>query len=300
LTARQSLSADAAADRLCAAVVIRERLVPISPGRLFEEDPMMRTTLGCWTAVLLVPLAAGLAAAAEVKTMETTLKSSGEEVKAFLAEPAGKGPFPAIVVIQEWWGLNDWIKENAKRLAGHGYVCLAPDLYHGKVTDDPNVAGQLLKGLPQDRALGDLKAAVTKLTHKENVKKDRIGVIGWCMGGGYALQLALHDKRVKACTMCYGRVVTEPEALKPLNAAVLGIFGAEDRGILPKDVHKFEAAMKEAGKEVAGIHIYKNAGHGFMRPSNGPDKENPAYQQEAAKDAWKQIDKFFAMTLKEK
>src|SRR5205807_759753 len=104
--------------------------------------------------------------------------------------------------------LNDWIKENAQRLAGHGYVCLAPDLYHGKVTDDPRVAGQLLKGLPKDRAVRDLKAAVGTLAAMDNVKKGDIGVIGWCMGGGYALQLALHDKRVKACAMCYGPVVT--------------------------------------------------------------------------------------------
>jgi len=260
---------------------------------------MMRTALGCWTAVLFLPLAAG-PAAAKVKTMETTIKSGGEEVKAFLAEPEGKGPFPAIVVIQEWWGLNDWIKKNAERLAAKSYVCLAPDLYHGKVTDDPAVAGQLAKGLPHDRALGDLKAAVNKLAHMENVSKDEIGVIGWCMGGGYALQLALNDKRVKACAMCYGRVVTAADDLKPLNATVLGIFGEEDRGIKPEDVRKFEAALKEAGKEVAGIHIYKNAGHGFMRPSNGPDKENPAYNEEGAKDAWKQIDTFFAKTLKGK
>ncbi len=258
---------------------------------------MMHRTSSWWLAVVLLPLVAGVAAAAEVKTMDITLKSGDEEIKAFLAEPEGNGPFPGVVVIQEWWGLTDWIKENAKHLAEQGYVALAPDLYHGKATDDPKVAGQLAKGLPQDRAVRDLKAAVSALVERDNVKKDRIGTIGWCMGGGYALQLALQDERVTACAMCYGRVVTDAEKLKPLQATVLGIFGEEDKGIKPEAVHEFETALKEAGKKIEGIHIYKGAGHGFMRPGGGPDNKNPAYQEEAAKDAWKQIDKFFAKTL---
>jgi carboxymethylenebutenolidase len=236
---------------------------------------------------------------ADVRTTDVTLKSGDEEIKAFLAEPEGDGPFPGVVVIQEWWGLNDWIKENAKRLAGQGYVALAPDLYHGKVTDDPKVAGQLSRGLSHDRALQDLKASVDKLTSMANVKKARLGTIGWCMGGGFALQLALHDERIKACTICYGRVVTNPNELKSLQATVLGIFGEEDKGIPPEMVHKFEEALKEADKKVEAIKIYK-AGHGFMRPTNGPDKKNPVYREEEANDAWKQIEAFFAKGLAEK
>src|SRR5436305_12775257 len=95
---------------------------------------------------------------AQVKTSDITIKSGDEEIKAFLAVPEGKGPFPAIVVIQEWWGLTDWIKDNAKRLAAQGYVTLAPDLYRGKIADSPATAKQLLSGMPQDRAIRDLKA----------------------------------------------------------------------------------------------------------------------------------------------
>jgi carboxymethylenebutenolidase len=258
----------------------------------------MRRSATIGLAVLL-PLLGASVARAEVKSSDVTLKSGGEEIKAFLAEPEGDGSFPAVVVIQEWWGLNDWIKENAKRLAGLGYVALAPDLYHGKVTDDPKVAGQLSKGLPQDRALRDLKASIDKLAGMPNVKKDRIGTIGWCMGGGFALQLALHDERVRACTICYGRLVTNANQLKPLHATVLGIFGEEDKGIPPDTVHKFEEAMKDAEKKVEGIHIYR-AGHGFMRPTNGPDQKNPVYREEAANDAWKRIEAFFAKMLAEK
>jgi carboxymethylenebutenolidase len=255
----------------------------------------MRRTLGIWAAVLFPLLAAG-SAAADVKSREVSFKSGDEEIKGFLAEPDGKGPFPAVVVIQEWWGLNDWIKENAKRLAGQGYVALAPDLYRGKVTDDPKVASQLLQGLPRDRAVRDLKAAVSTLAAKDNVQKDHIGAIGWCMGGGYALQLAQNDDRVKACVICYGRVVTDPKELKSLNAAVLGVFGEDDKGIPADGVRAFEKALGTAGKKVERINIYKGAGHGFMRPANGSMK-NPEYREEQAKDAWKQIDAFFAKTL---
>jgi carboxymethylenebutenolidase len=256
----------------------------------------MQRTPRFWLAALLLPLTAGLAGA-DVKTRDITFKSADEEIKGFLAEPEGKGPFPAVVVIQEWWGLNDWIKENVKRLAGQGYVALAPDLYRGKVTDDRAVAGQLLKGLPRDRALRDLKAAVGVLANRSDVKKDRIGAIGWCMGGGYALQLALNDPRIHAMAMCYGAVVTDPDQLKPLDAAVLGIFGADDKGISANSVREFEAALKKAGKKNEHIEIYSKAGHGFMRPANGPGKPNPEYRETQAKDAWKRIDAFFAKEL---
>jgi carboxymethylenebutenolidase len=245
----------------------------------------------------IVALVLGVQARAEVKTREVTFPSGKEEVKGFLAEPEGKGPFPAVVVIQEWWGLNDWVKDQAKRLAEQGYVALAPDLYRGKVTDDMRVASALRKGMPEDRALRDLKGAVDFLAARDNVNKEKIGSIGWCMGGALSLQLALNDKRVSACAICYGAVVTKPEALKGLNASVLGIFGKEDKGIPIKNVRAFGAALKDAGKTVEGINEYE-AGHGFMREKNGPDKANQEYRADEAKAAREAIDKFFAKTLK--
>ena len=254
---------------------------------------MLHRTVGFLAVVALLAATAPAVQAAEVKGKMITFKSGEEEIKGFLVEPEGKGPFPAIVVIQEWWGLTDWIKDNAKRLAEQGYVCLAPDLYRGKVATTPEMARQLIQGMPQDRALRDLKAAVDTLASNPKVDKERIGSLGWCMGGGLSLQLALHDKRDKACALCYGRVVTDADKLKSLNGPVLGVFGAKDRGIPPADVRKFEAALKEAGKTVERIHIFPNADHGFMRGGG-----NRAYNEEAAKEAWSEIDKFFAKTLK--
>jgi carboxymethylenebutenolidase len=235
-------------------------------------------------------------ALAQVKSSDITFKSGDEQIKGFLAEPDGKGPFPAVVVIQEWWGLNDWIKDNAKRLAAQGYVALAPDLYRGKVTDDRAVASQLLKGMPQDRALRDLKAAVDVLAKKDNVKKDKIGSIGWCMGGGLSLRLSLNEPQVVACVICYGPVVSDANMLKPLAASVLGIFGEDDKGIPAAGVRQFEEALKKAGKKVDQVKIYKGAGHGFMRAMNGPTK-NPEHREAETKDAWALIDKFFAREL---
>src|SRR3954452_7539579 len=140
---------------------------------------------------VLVASAFPAVAAADVTTKDVTLKSGKDEIMGFLAVPEGKGPFPAVVVIQEWWGLNDWIKDQARRLAKQGYVALAPDLYRGKVATDPAGAQKLMKGMPQDRALRDVRAATDYLAGLDNVNKDKLGVIGWCMGGGLALQASL-------------------------------------------------------------------------------------------------------------
>jgi carboxymethylenebutenolidase len=249
----------------------------------------------CIVSAVLVLAILASPAMAQVKTHTVTFQSGDEKIKGFLAVPSGEGPFPAVVVIQEWWGLNDWIKENAKRLAAKGYVALAPDLYRGKVTDNPKVASQLVKGLPPDRAVRDLKGAVTYLASRKDVKKEHIGSIGWCMGGGYSLQLAMKDDRVQACVMCYGRVVTDPEELKTFKTKLLGIFGEEDKGIPVKGVRAFEKGLKENG--MAAVHIFKGAGHGFMREKNG-DRENPAYREVQAREAWQEIEAFFAKSLK--
>jgi carboxymethylenebutenolidase len=256
----------------------------------------MRCTRRFWIALALVPLLAGTAAA-QVKTRMITIKSGDEDIQAFLAEPEGKGPHPGLVVIQEWWGLNDWIKDNAKRLAAKGFVALAPDLYRGKVATEMKTAAALAKGLPADRAVRDLKASVDYLAAQPNVDKGRIGSIGWCMGGGYSLQLALADPRIMACVICYGRVINDPDKLKSLKAKVIGVFGVEDKGIPAAGVREFEATLRKVGVKTEAFHLFNGAGHGFMREGTSA-LPNPAYREMQAREAWQIIEGFLVRNLK--
>ena len=149
-------------------------------------------------------------------------KSGDETVQGMLYTPAGNGPFPALVVVHEYWGLNDWVKEQASKLADQGYVSLAVDLYRGKVATTPDMAHEIMRGVPEDRAKRDLHAAVEFLKAQPDVRKDRIGSIGWCMGGGYALDVALQEPDLAATVINYGHLATDPDALKKINASILG------------------------------------------------------------------------------
>lgn len=239
--------------------------------------------------LLLLAMTAS-AFAAEGKAV--TYKSGDETVSGVLYMPQGKGPFPALIVIHEWWGLNDWVREQASKLADQGYVALAIDLYRGKVASTPEVAHELMRGVPEDRAARDLHAAFAFLQSQSNVKKDRIGSIGWCMGGGYSLDVALSEPQLQAAVMNYGHLATDPAALGKIHAEILGIFGAKDQGIPVEDVKKFEADLKKAGKDVE-IVIYPDAGHAFENPNN-----KSGYRPADAADAWKHTVKFLADTLK--
>jgi carboxymethylenebutenolidase len=219
-------------------------------------------------------------------------KSGDETVQAMLYIPAGRGPFPAIIVIHEYWGLNDWVKEQASKLADQGYQALTIDLYRGKVATTPDMAHELMRGVPEDRAKRDLHAAFEFLQSQPNVKKERMGAIGWCMGGGYSLDVALQEPTLAADVINYGHLATDPEALKKINAPILGLFGGQDRGITPDDVHKFETAMKQLGKKI-DVKIYDAAGHGFENPNN-----KDGYRADDAADAWKRTVSFLADTLK--
>ena len=225
-------------------------------------------------------------------SLPVSYKSGDETVNAILYTPQGKGPFPAIVVIHEWWGLNDWVKEEASKLADQGYMALAIDLYRGKVATTPDEAHEIMRGVPQDRATRDLLAATGYLRAQKNVDPKRVGSIGWCMGGGYSLDLALNDPKLKAAVINYGHLATEEASLKKIDAAILGIFGGQDRGIPVVDVNKFESQLKATGK-TAEIHIFPDAGHGFENPNN-----KQGYRADDAAQAWKLTVDFLANHLK--
>src|SRR5579862_345967 len=240
--------------------------------------------------LLALTLLAVSALAADSKTV--SYKSGDETVQAIQYTPAGKGPFPALIVIHEWWGLNGWVKDQASKLADQGYVALALDLYRGKVATTPDEAHEIMRGVPEDRAKRDLHAAFDFLKSQPNVKKDRIGSIGWCMGGGYSLDVALEEPGLKADVINYGHLVTDPSSVEKINASILGIFGAQDRGIPVEDVKKFESLLKDKGKKVEVV-IYPDAGHAFENPNN-----KAGYRPDDANDAWKRTVDFFSSTLK--
>jgi carboxymethylenebutenolidase len=239
---------------------------------------------------MFVILFAVLSFAADGKTV--SYKSGDEAVQAVLYTPAGKGPFPALVVIHEWWGLNDWVKDQASKLADQGYVALALDLYRGKVAATPDIAHELMRGLPEDRAKRDLHAAVEFLQSQPNVRKDRIGSIGWCMGGGYSLDVALQEPSLAATVINYGHLATDADALQKIHAPILGLFGGQDHGITPDDVHQFEHALTKSGKKVE-IKIYADAGHAFENPNN-----KDGYRAQDAADAWQRTICYLAENLK--
>ena len=236
-------------------------------------------------------LAAGSSLAMTGKTV--SYKSGDETVSGYLALPAGAGKHPALVVVHEWWGLNDWVRAKADRFSRDGYVVLALDLYRGKTAGpNPDLAHQLMRGMPEDRALRDLKAAFDYLASRDDVDPSRIGSIGWCMGGGYSLALAIEEPKLAACVVDYGRLVTDPATIARIQAPLLGNFGAEDQGIPPASVEAFEKQAKAAGKSV-DFKIYAGAGHGF---ASNPDPK--VYKPSAARDADARADAFLAKYLK--
>ncbi len=230
----------------------------------------------------------------EVSTRWVLHLSGKDTVRAYLAVPHGEGPFPAIILIHEWWGLNDWMKDNAKDFARHGYVALAVDLYHGRVATSSDEAHELMRGLPEDRAAKDIRSAFAYLSQRNDVERQRIGSIGWCMGGGYSLVAALTIPELAAAVVCYGRLVSEPEEIKKINCPVLGIFGEADRGIPPASVKAFEREAQKLDKQVRTA-IYPKVGHAFMNPNN-----KSGYDAETAAEAWQRIFAFLDAKLKTK
>jgi carboxymethylenebutenolidase len=230
--------------------------------------------------------------AATGKTETVSYKSGSETVSGFLVAPEASGKHPAIIAIHEWWGLNDWVKEEAQKYAAQGYMVLAVDLYRGKVATTPDDAHILMRGLPDDRGLRDLEAAYTYLSSRPDVDASKIGSIGWCMGGGWSLKLAVDQPKLAACVVNYGMLPTDPATIAKIKAPVMGNFGADDRGIPPDSVNAFESSMKADGK-TTDIKIYTGAGHAFENPNN-----KDGFRPEATADASKRISGFFDKYLK--
>ena len=231
---------------------------------------------------------------ADAATSTVTFQGDPVTVSAFLAEPPGKTPKPAVVVIHEWWGLNDHIKDIAQRLAREGYVALAPDLYSvlgHTVTKDAGEAAKLMESLPSQQALKDLNAATRYLTTLPCVDPLKIGVIGFCMGGTFALMMAAHNSDIKASVPFYGQV-PPTDSLKYVVAPILYIHGGLDQWIPQREAERLSQGLKQFGKP-GEVKIYPDCPHAFFN-----DTRPEVYKPQQAQDAWQRVLKFFATYLR--
>jgi carboxymethylenebutenolidase len=219
-------------------------------------------------------------------------QDDGTILYGYLAIPDTPGPHPAVLLIHEWWGLNEGIVVLADALAAEGYTVLAADAYRGKVTSQIPRALYLRLTTPEEQVFSDLVAGLAHLRGLESVNAGRVASMGFCFGGGQSLQLGLRESENLAMTIIYyGRLVTEPELLRPLTNSqpVLGVFAENDQQIFVDDVLEFEAALDSLGI-TNQITIYPNVGHGFI------NKEN-FNQPGTAGDAWQEAIDFLDENL---
>ncbi len=214
------------------------------------------------------------------------------KVQGYLAQPRAKGTYPGVVMIHEWWGLNDNIRDMAKLLANEGYVVLAVDIYEGAVAETSEEAGKLAGAARENvqKSVANMRSAVAYLQTLPNVQKDKIGSMGWCFGGQQSLNLALASDDLAGTVIYYGNLTDNKEQLQNINWPVLGIFGAEDGGIPVESVKSFETALNEL--EIKNnIHIYPGVGHAFANPSGS------RYAPKETLDAWKKTVDFLNTNL---
>ena len=224
-------------------------------------------------------------------------KDGKTKVRLYFAYPQNlskDNPVPALVVLQEWWGINDDMQQRTREFAKHGYYAVAPDLFGGQVTDNPLQAAKLKEQMKNPVAMVDMRTGLDLLSEEIGngvVDAKRVGAIGWCMGGEQCLLLSLADPRIKATAIFYGPLVPDADRLKSLQGPVLGIFGNDDKAPSPTDVEKFRQGLSAAGKTDVTIYQYDGVGHAFASPS--ADKlglYNPDKAQEAWAKWWQWLD----------
>jgi carboxymethylenebutenolidase len=218
---------------------------------------------------------------------------NNQQITGYIARPANQNkPLPALIVIHEWWGLNDNIKAMTERLAGEGYVALAVDLYQGKVADNPQKARELVTNAfaNSEQLKDNIRLAYQYLDRQE--KAPKIGTIGWCFGGHWSLKTALlFPQEIDATVIYYGgNLETNPEILQPLEMPILGIFGALDQNPSVAQVKQFQQSLESFNKPVE-IYIYEDADHAFANPSG------TRYKATAAADAWEKTVSFLGKNL---
>ena len=214
----------------------------------------------------------------------------GRNAAGFLVRPRGAGKSPGVVVIQEVWGLVDHIKDIANRLAREGYAALAPDLFDGKTTTSLEEGRRIRDSHTEEKLLGDLRGAVHFLRNQDFVRGDRIGAVGYCMGGWLSLLLACRET-LTACVVYYGRNPTPVDQVQNVICPILGHYGGADPGITEQDISILKETLTKHGKSF-DIKVYPGAPHAFFNDTK------PSYRPEAAKDSWQRTLLYFSKYLK--
>jgi carboxymethylenebutenolidase len=239
-----------------------------------------------------------------VKTTELSFASGEAELRGYAAWPASGAPFAALVLVHDVRGLYEHYRDVVRRLADEGFLAFAPDLYSREGAPDlPDMESvfRWLRELPDRRVLADLQAAVDMLRERADVRPGNVGILGFCMGGQYALMAACQVKGLAACVSWYGMLrYAETDEKKPvspldlvqdLSCPYLGLFGEEDALIPLADVAELQSCLERSGKQF-DIHTYAGAGHAFFN-----DTRHDAYRPAAAADSWKRALAFFRSHL---
>jgi carboxymethylenebutenolidase len=214
-----------------------------------------------------------------ITQMVTYPDSDGEQLSGYLARPSSGDPAPVVIVIQEWWGLNEHIMDVTRRFAQEGFVALAPDLYKGAVATEPDEARKLVMELDQPKAVQEIDQAMAFLLDQDYAAGDKAGVVGYCMGGGLALQAAVVSDRVGAAVPYYGTLLS-PEEAAQVQAPIQAHYGAEDRFDLDALEEMVQIVQEETGF-AAEAYVYEGAPHAFFN-----DERADAHRPDAAADAW--------------
>lgn len=211
----------------------------------------------------------------------------------YLALPEGPGPHGAVILIHEWNGLVDRIRQTADAFAAEGYVALAADLYSGRTGSnrDENIALVKAARAEPERMIANLDAAARYLRGREDVS-GRVAAIGWCFGGGVALSYALGGENHEGTAIFYGSLLEDPEQMSHIHHEIYGTFAADDRGIPPEQVERFVAALRAAGID-NDVHVYDDVKHGFWLYVD----RDPETNLEPAADAWQRLKDYLGRTI---
>lgn len=256
--------------------------LPIMEGRI-EVDP---------TAPGELP-AAILGRAASPRGVDVAYFPEGESTLGYLAVPDGAGPFPGLLLVHEWSGLKERVRQVADAMAAEGYVALAVDLFHGQTgnnaTENRALTGQV--GENPAEMIANLDAAAAYLRARSDVT-GKVAAMGWCFGGGIALSYGLGGEHHQGTAIFYGRLLADPDSLATLTHEVYGTFAELDRGISPQAVDEFVKALEQAGIE-NDVHVYDHVDHGFWLRVD----QDPEVRSGPALDAWTRLKAYLQRTL---